>query len=91
MIAPCVLDGPMNRDACVTYVEQVLVPKLRPDDVVIVDNLHDHKGPKIRERTCAAGGEFVFLPPYSPGYNPVELAFSRLEALPRKTAGHDPG
>ena len=86
MIAPCILDGPMNRDAFVTYVEQVLVPELRPSDVVILDNLPSHKGPKVRNLIHAAGAELVFLPPYSPDYNPIELAFSRLTALLRKAA-----
>ena len=86
MIAPCVLDGPMNRDAFVTCVEQALVPELRPSDVVILDNLPSHKGPKVRNLIHAAGAELVFLPPYSPDYNPTELAFSRLKALLRKAA-----
>ena len=86
MIAPCVLDGPMNRDAFVTYVEQVLVPELRPGDVVILDNLPSHKGPRVRNLIHAAGAELVFLPPYSPDYNPIELAFSRFKALLRKAA-----
>ena len=86
MIAPCVLDGPMNRDAFVTDVEQVLVPELRPGDAVILDNLPSHKGPKVRNLIHAAGAELVFLPPYSPDYNPIELAFSRFKALLRKAA-----
>jgi len=76
----------MNREAFVTYVEQVLVPELRPGDVVILDNLPRHKGPRVRDRIRAAGAELVFLRPYSPDYNPIELAFSRLKALLRKAA-----
>ncbi len=76
----------MNRDAFVTYVEQVLVPELRLGDVVILDNLPSHKGPKVRDLIHAAGAELVFLPPYSPDYNPIELAFSRFKALLRKAA-----
>ena len=86
MIAPCVLDGRMNRDAFMTHVEQVLVPELRPGDVVILDNLPSHKGTKVRNLIHAAGTELVFLPPYSPDYNPIELAFSKLKALLRKAA-----
>ena len=86
MTAPCVLDGPMNRDAFVTYVERVLVPELRAGDVVILDHLPSHKGPRVRNRIHAAGAELVFLPPYSPDYNPIELAYSRLKALLRKGA-----
>ena len=86
MIAPCVRDGPMNREAFVTYVEQVLVPELRPGDVAILDNLSSHKGLRVQDRIRAAGAELVFLPPYSPDYNPIELAFSKLKALLRKAA-----
>lgn len=84
MIAPCVLDGPMNRDTFVTYVEQVLVPELRSGDIVILDNLPSHKGSRVRNQIRAAGAELMFLPPYSPDYNPIELAFSKLKALLRK-------
>ena len=86
MIAPCVLDGPMNRNAFVTYVERVLVAELRPGDVVILDDLPSHKGSRVRDRIPAAGAQLVFLPPYSPDYNPIELAFSKLKALLRKVA-----
>ena len=86
VIAPCVLDGPMNRAAFVTYVERVLVPELRPGDIVILDNLPSHKGSRVRNLVRAAGAELLFLPPYSPDYNPIELAFSKLKALLRKAA-----
>ena len=84
MIAPWVLDGPMNRAAFETYVEQVLVPELRPGDLVILDNLLSHKGSRVRDRVRAAGADLVFLPPCSPDYNPIELAISKLKALLRK-------
>ena len=86
MIAPLVLDGPINRDAFETYVAQVLVPELRRGDVVIMDNLSSHKGPKVREMIEAAGASLLFLPPYSPDFNPIENAFSKLKALLRKAA-----
>ena len=86
MIAPCVLDEPMNRDAFATYIEQALVPELRPGDVVILDNHPSHKVSKVRNLIHAAGAGLVFLPPYSPDYNPIELAFSRLKALLRTAA-----
>lgn len=66
MIAPCVLDGPVNRNAFVTYVEQVLVPELSPGDVVILDNLSGHNGSRVRDRVHTAAAQLVFLPPYRP-------------------------
>jgi transposase len=86
MIAPFVLDGPINRHAFETYVEKVLVPQLRPGDVVIMDNLSSHKGPRIREMIEAAGASLLYLPPYSPDFNPIENAFSKLKAMLRKAA-----
>lgn len=86
MIAPFVLDGPINRDAFETYVEKVLVPELEPGDIVIMDNLGSHKGPRTRELIEAAGAHLLFLPPYSPDFNPIEMAFAKLKALLRKAA-----
>jgi transposase len=86
MIAPCVLSGPINRDAFETYVERVLVPELRPGDIVVMDNLSSHKGPRARQLIEAAGARLLFLPPYSPDFNPIENAFARLKALLRKAA-----
>jgi transposase len=85
-IAPFVLDGPINRDAFETYVEKVLCPALRPGDVVIMDNLSSQKGPAVREMIEAAGARLLYLPPYSPDFNPIEKAFSKLKALLRKAA-----
>jgi transposase len=85
-IAPFVLDGPINRDAFETYVEKVLVPELRAGDVVIMDNLSSHKGPRVREMIEAAGAELRYLPPYSPDFNPIENAFAKLKALLRRAA-----
>lgn len=85
-IAPFVLDGPINREAFETYVAKVLVPELRPGEVVVMDNLSSHKGPKVREMIEAAGAELRYLPPYSPDFNPIEMAFSKLKALLRKAA-----
>lgn len=85
-IAPFVLDGPINREAFETYVEKVLVPELRTGDIVIMDNLTSHKGPRVREMIAAAGAGLCCLPPYSPDFNPIENAFSKLKALLRKAA-----
>ena len=86
MMAPMVLDGPMNRSAFVAYVQQVLVPELEPGDVVILDNLPAHKGREVREAIEEAGPSLLYLPPYSPDFNPIENAFAKLKALLRKAA-----
>ena len=86
LVAPFVLDGPINRDAFEVYLERVLVPELRPGDVVIMDNLSSHKGPKVREMIEAAAASLLYLPPYSPDFNPIENAFAKLKALLRKAA-----
>ncbi len=85
-IAPFVIDGPIDRDAFETYVGKVLVPELAKGDVVVMDNLSSHKGPKVREMIEAAGATLLYLPPYSPDFNPIEMAFSKLKALLRKAA-----
>jgi transposase len=86
MIAPFVLDGPIDRSAFETYVERVLVPELEPGRIVIMDNLSSHKGPRVRELIEAAGASLIYLPPYSPDFNPIENAFAKLKALLRKAA-----
>jgi transposase len=84
--APFVLDGAVNRHAFETYVAKVLVPELRLGDVVVMDNLSSHKGPRVRKLIEAAGASLRYLPPYSPDFNPIENAFAKLKALLRKTA-----
>jgi transposase len=86
MIAPFVLSGPINRDAFEAYVGRVLVPELRPGDIVVMDNLSSHKGPKVRAYIEAAGARLLFLQPYSPDFNPIENAFAKLKALLRKAS-----
>ena len=86
MTAPMVLDGAMHGAAFLAYVEQVLVPTLSPGDIVIMDNLSAHKSPAVRHAIEAAGAEPRFLPPYSPDFNPIEMAFSKLKAFLKKTA-----
>ena len=86
LTAPMVLDGAMNGAAFKAYVEQVLVPSLTPGDIVIMDNLSSHKVAGVREAIGAAGAFLLYLPPYSPDLNPIELAFSKLKALLRKAA-----
>jgi transposase len=84
--APMLIDGAINGESFLAYVRQVLVPTLRPGDVVIMDNLGSHKGAAVREAVEAAGAEIRFLPPYSPAFNPIENAFAKLKALLRKVA-----
>lgn len=86
MTAPLVFDGPINAQVFEAYVEQFLAPTLRPGDVVIMDNLSSHKGPKVRAMIEAAGASLRYLPPYSPDFNPIEKAFAKLKALLRKAA-----
>jgi transposase len=86
MMAPFVLKGAINRAAFETYVETILVPDLRPGDVVVMDNLSSHKGPRVRTLIEAAGASLLYLPPYSPDFNPIENAFAKLKALLRKAA-----
>ena len=65
---------------------KVLVPELRPGNIVVMDNLSSHKGPRVRTLIEAAGASLLYLPPYSPDFNPIENAFAKLKALLRKTA-----
>ena len=84
--APMVVDGPINGEFFLAYVRRVLVPVLRPGNLVIMDNLGSHKGAAVRAAIEAAGAELRFLPAYSPDLNPIENAFSKLKALLRKAA-----
>ncbi len=80
------LDGAVNRDAFEAFVAGVLVPHLRSGDLVIRDNLSSHKGLKVGQLIRAAGAEVVYLPPYSPDFNPIELAFSKIKQALRSLA-----
>ncbi len=81
-----ILDGPMYGTAFLAYVQHVLVPELKAGDIVVMDNLPAHKVTGVREAIEAAGATLVYLPPYSPDFNPIEMAFSKLKALLRKAA-----
>ncbi|MEM6690353.1 MAG: IS630 family transposase [Planctomycetota bacterium] len=85
-IAPLVVDGPMNGDVFRAYAEQQLSPTLRSGDLVIMDNLAAHKVGGVREAIESAGAKLEYLPPYSPDFNPIELAFSKLKSLLRSAA-----
>jgi len=80
------LDGAMHAAAFRAYVEQVLVPELSPGDIVVMDNLPTHKVAGIRQAIEAVGARLLYLPPYSPDFNPIEMAFAKLKALLRKAA-----
>ena len=82
--APMVLDGPMNGQAFLAYVQQVLVPTLKPGDIVALDNLPAHKIAAVRAAIEAVGAQFFLLPPYSPDMNPIEMAFAKLKTLLRQ-------
>ena len=83
LVAPAVFDGPIDNPTFLAYVEQVLVPTLRPGDVVVLDNLVMHKQPEVHAAIERAGARLRFLPPYSPDFNPIELAFAKLKAFLR--------
>ena len=85
LTAPTVVDGAMNGDLFVAYVEQQLAPTLRPGDIVIMDNLSAHKRAAVQTAIEAAGAKLHYLPPYSPDLNPIELAFAKLKHMLRST------
>jgi transposase len=86
LVAPMILDGPMDGEAFRAYVEQVLVPELNPGDIVMWDNLPAHRVSGVREALAAAGASLRYLPAYSPDFNPIEFAFAKLKALLRAAA-----
>ena len=79
LTAPCVFDGPINGQCFRVYVEQQLVPVLRPGDIVVMDNLGSHKSAAVGSMIRAAGARLWFLPPYSPDLNPIEQAFAKIK------------
>lgn len=84
IVAPCVVDGPINGAIFLAWVQQFLVPTLAPGDIVVLDNLGSHKGIAVRRAIRATGAHLLFLPPYSPDLNPIELLFAKLKTLLRK-------
>jgi transposase len=82
--APCVFDGPINGESFLAYVEQVLLPTLKPGDIVVIDNLGSHKSKAVRKAIRSAGAKLFFLPPYSPDLNPIENVFAKLKGALRK-------
>lgn len=86
IVAPWLLNGPMNGDAFVTYISTQLAPGLVPGDIVVMDNLSTHKVEGVRKLIEARGASLLYLPPYSPDFNPIEMVFAKLKALLRKAA-----
>ena len=86
LTAPGVFSGAINGELFLAYVEQILVPTLKPGDMVIMDNLRSHKVAGVREAIEATGATLMFIPPYSPDLNPIEMAFAKLKALLRAKA-----
>lgn len=84
VIAPFVLDGPINGECFLAYVEQILAPELREGDIVILDNLSSHKGDAAARLVAGKGARFLFLPPYSPDFNPIEMMFAKLKEILRQ-------
>jgi transposase len=86
LTAPFTIDGAVNGEIFLTYIRQVLVPTLRKGDVVVMDNLGSHKVPGIREAIEAAGATLLYIPPYSPDLNPIEMVFAKIKSILRKKA-----
>lgn len=86
LVAPLVIDGPMNSITFLYYVTHILAQELSPGDVVIMDNLSCHKAKGVKEAIEAAGAMLLYLPPYSPDLNPIEMIFAKLKTLLRKAA-----
>jgi len=86
LTAPFTIDCPMDGEVFGVYVDRVLVPTLRPGDVVVMDNLTAHKRPQVKELIEAAGASVLYLPPYSPDYNPIEMIWSKVKRLLRSIA-----
>ena len=91
LMAPMVIDGAMNGEAFTAYAETFLAPALSPGDIVVLDNLPAHKVSGARAAIERAGARLVFLPPYSPDFNPIEQAFAKLKALLRRAAARTIG
>ncbi len=94
LTAPLVVDGPMDGELFLAWVEQFLCPTLQPGDIAILDNLSSHKVEGVQQAIAAAGARVLYLPPYSPDLNPIEKLFAKLKTLLRKAAKRsteDPG
>lgn len=86
LVAPFILDGPMTSEAFLVYLDEILIPTLDANDIVVMDNLPAHKVAGVRKRLEAAGAKLLYLPSYSPDLNPIEMIFAKLKSLLRKAA-----
>jgi transposase len=86
--APCLFDGPINGEVFLAYVQGLLLPTLKPGDIVVMDNLGSHRGKLIRRAIRSVGARLIFLPKYSPDLNPIEQVFAKLKHLLRKAQAH---
>jgi len=84
IVAPCVIDGPIDRAMFLAWLEQFLIPTLHRGDIVVLDNLSSHKGATVRRAIRGTGAHLLFLPQYSPDLNPIEQVFAKLKTLLRK-------
>jgi len=84
IVAPCVIDGPVNGVSFTAWVEQFLIPAIKPGTIVVLDNLGSHKNSQVRKMVKAAGSRLFFLPAYSPDLNPIDMVFAKLKTLLRK-------
>jgi transposase len=91
MLTAVAFDGPVNTEAFVGFVEQFLVPQLKAGQVLILDNLPAHKSPEVDRLVEAAGARVLRLPPYSPDFNPIEMAISKVKSMLRKLAARSVG
>jgi len=85
LVAPMVVDGAINGELFLAYVQQLLLPTLKKGDIVVMDNLSSHKVAGVKEAIASVGAKVVYLPPYSPDFNPIENVFSKLKTLVRKS------
>jgi transposase len=86
LTAPWLIEGPIDRQSFTLYIERVLLPTLKPGDIVVMDNLGSHKGPAVRRLIRSVGARLLFLPKYSPDLNPIEQVFAKLKHFLRKAA-----
>jgi transposase len=86
VVASLIFEGPTDAEAFATYVEEILAPELQADDLVVMDNLSSHKTDRVRRAIEARGAKVLFLPPYSPDFNPIEKAWSKVKTYLRKAA-----
>lgn len=86
ILTGCSFEGATDTEMFVSFVEKMLVPALKPGQVVVMDNLAPHKSPKVASLIAGAGAKVLYLPPYSPDFNPIEMAISKMKSVLRREA-----